>query len=196
MSSILKLFPWTNAYGTRDNFSGGYFTKEAELVDKYLKKVDNVLVFGAGNGREARPIIDRAKRIVCFDFGLGYLLAGKKLCESEGITNVSFVLADALHLPFPPDSFDFIFFSLYSCLKEDRFAVISDIHRILRKDGLVLLCCYMPTYPKAKKYGSVTFNGISDLEREVNEFGFSLVEGGQDQKRPYYIFSILSSQRK
>ena len=56
MSSILKLFPWTNAYGTCDNFAGGYFTKEAELVDKYLINVDDVLVFGSGNGREARPI--------------------------------------------------------------------------------------------------------------------------------------------
>ena len=196
MSSILKLFPWTNLFGTRRNFEGGYFTKEAELIDKYLKKVNDVLVFGSGNGREARPIIDRAKRIVCFDIGLGYLLAGKKLCEFEGIKNISFVLADALHLPFPSDSFDFIFFSLYSCLKENRFIVISDIHRILRKDGYVLLCCVMPSYPEAKKNGSVTFNSIDDLEREVNEYGFSLVEGAQDQKRPHYIFSILSPRRK
>jgi len=196
MSSILKLFPWTNAFGTRDNFAGGYFPKEAELIDKYLKNVDDVLVFGSGNGREARPIIDRAKRIICFDFGLGYLLAGKKLCESEGIKNVSFVLADALHLPFPSDSFDFVFFSLYSYLKENRFDVISDIHRILRKDGSVLICCYMPSYPKAKKYGSVTFKSIDALAKEVNEYGFSLVEGGQDQRRPYYIFAIFSPQPK
>jgi ubiquinone/menaquinone biosynthesis C-methylase UbiE len=196
MSSILKLFPWTNLFGTRSNFEGGYFTKEAELVDKYLKNVDNVLVFGSGNGREARPIIDRAKRIICFDFGLGYLLAGKKLCESEGIKNVSFILADALHLPFPSDSFDFIFFSIYSSLKNDRFKVITDIHRILRKNGLVLICVYMPSYPKAKKYGSITFKSIGHLEKEVNEYGFSLVEGGQDQKRPHYIFSILAPRLK
>jgi len=196
MSSILELFPWTNLFGTRSNFEGGYFTKEAELVDKYLKNVDNVLVFGSGNGREARPITNKGKRIVCFDYGLGYLLSGKKLCKSEGIKNVHFILADALHLPFASESFDFIFFSIYSGLKNDRFSVITDIHRILRKDGYVLLCCYMPSYKKAKKYGSVTFKSIDDLEKEVNEYGFSLVEGGQDQKRQQYIFSILSPQRK
>lgn len=150
---------------------------------------------GSGNGREVRPIIDQAKRIVCFDFGLGYLLSGKKLCELEGIKNIYFILADALHLPFSSDSFDFIFFSLYSSLKEERFNVISDIHRSLRKDGLVLLSCYKGTYPKAKKYGFKTFNSIDELEKEINESGFSIIEADQDPKKPYYIFAILSPRR-
>jgi len=191
--SILNLFPWTRIFGMRDNFEGGYFEKEGELVAKYLNNPEDVLVCGSGNGREARPIIHRAKRIVCFDFGLGYLLSGKKLCEAEGIKNVFFVLADIMQLPFPSASFDFIFFSIYSALKDSRFEVINDLHRILKKDGFVLLTCYMPSFPKAKKYNFTTFENVSEIEKEMNKLGFTVIEAGQDRKRSHYLFSILTS---
>lgn len=179
-------------FGMRNNFGSGYFTKEGELVAKYLKNIENVLVFGSGNGREARPIINKAKRIICFDYGLGYLLSGKKLCVSEEITNVYFLLADATNLPFSSASFDFIFFSIYCTLNEKRFDVLCDIRRILRQDGFLLLTCLLPWYPNAIQKGFVTFNNINEIEKEVTKYGFTFIEGGQDYNRKEYIFAILS----
>lgn len=181
-------------FGTRDNFEGGYFAKEGELVAKYLKNGDDVLVCGSGNGREARPIADKARRIVCFDYGLGYLMAGKKLCGEGGIKNVDFVLADALNLPFPPDSFDFVFFSIFSSLKENRFNVLNGIHKILKRNSYVLILCYLPWAKKAIKYGFAGCNNVSELAAEVRKWGFTLIEGDQDKKHKKYIFAILSPQ--
>lgn len=192
MSIMEKLFPWTMMFGKRDNFEGGYFAKEGELVEKYVQHPDKVLIFGSGNGREARPLVHQAHRIVCFDYGLGYLLAGKKLCEAEGIQNVDFVLADALHMPFPPASFDFIFCSIYSALQENRFRVMHDTHKILRKEGYILITCYLPWAAKAIKYGFATCKDIRALEKEISQCGFSLVEGCQDQIHKKYIFAIFS----
>ncbi len=192
MSIMEKMFPWTMMFGRRDNFEGGYFAAEGDLVEKYVQHPDNVLVIGSGNGREARPLVPRAQRIVCFDYGLGYLLAGKKLCAAEGIPNVYFLLADALHMPFPPASFDFIFCSIYSALKENRGRVLRDMHKILRKTGYVLITCYLPWAPKAIKYEFSTCNDIMELEKEVSQCGFSLVEGCQDQKHKKYLFAIFT----
>lgn len=194
MSIMEKLFPWTMMFGKRDNFEGGYFAEEGALVEKYAQHPENVLILGSGNGREARPLTQRAKRLVCFDFGLGYLLAGKKLCEAEGIQNIHFLLADALHMPFPPGSFDFIFFSIYSPLKENRFDVMNDVRRIVRKGGFVLLTSYLPWASKAIKYGFATCNDMGELEKEVSRCGFSFVEGYQDKKYNKYLFAIFTPQ--
>ncbi len=194
MSVLEKLFPWTMMFGTRENFEGGYFAKEGELVAKYLKSGDKVLVCGSGNGREARPIIHQAKRIVCFDYGLGYLLAGKKLCDSEKVINVDFLLADALNLPFSRESFDFIFFSIFSPLKEHRFKVLEDIQKILKKTGVVLVTCYLPWAPKAIKYGFATCESLTQLGEQLHNCGFTLLDGGQDHIHKRYIFSIFSPQ--
>ncbi len=188
----LKLFPWTTMFATKANFESGYFAKEGELVSKYLKNGDNVLICGSGNGREARPIVHKANRIVCFDYGLGYLLAGKKLCESQEIKNVHFLLADVLHLPFHSASFDFIFFGTFSSLKENRLMVMNDIYKLLRRDGFVLVCCYLPWAPKAIRYGFPTYKDVIGLEKEVTQYKFNLVEGGQDPEHNRYIFAILS----
>jgi ubiquinone/menaquinone biosynthesis C-methylase UbiE len=194
MSIMEKLFPWTMMFGKRDNFEGGYFAEEGELVEKYAHHPDDVLIFGSGNGREARPLVHRAKRIVCFDYGLGYVLAGKKLCDAEGIRNVEFVLADALHLPFPPASFDFIFCSIYSALKDNRRRVMHDVRQILRKEAYVLITCYLPWASKAIKYEFATCNNIKELEEEISQCGFSLVEGRQDQVHNKYLFAIFSPE--
>jgi len=190
-----KMFPWQMVFAKRNNYEFGYFTQEGEFVAKYLKNPENVLVFGSGNGREARPIVNKAKRVVCFDYGFGYLLSGKQLCESERIENVYFIAADALHMPFCSSSFDFIFFSIYSSLKEKRLSVLRDVRRIVRPDGFVLLTCVMPWYPQARERGFVTFRDAAEIEKEVSECGFSFLEGGQDPKRTEYFCSILTPKR-
>lgn len=54
----------------------------------------------------------------------------------------------------------------------------------------------MPTFSEVKIHGFITFKSIDDLEKEANDYGFSLIERAQDTKRPNYIFLILSPRLK
>jgi ubiquinone/menaquinone biosynthesis C-methylase UbiE len=189
-----KDFPWGKLFAARSNFEYGYFTAEKYLVAKYLRSPQNVLVIGSGNGREARPIYRQAKKIVCIDTGGMYLLSAQKLFKTEGIDNTVFVQADMFHLPFAKKSFNFVFFSLYSFSKENRFNVLKNIRSILRPSGLILLSCCTPLYQKLYKLEPSERAFIStakELSREVSSCGFELLETRVDKKRPEYRFSIL-----
>jgi ubiquinone/menaquinone biosynthesis C-methylase UbiE len=186
--------PWGGLFATRFNFEFGYLTDEECLVTKYLDSPDNVLVIGSGNGREARPIHRQAKRIVCIDIGPMYLMSGQQLFKSENINNTFFVQADMFHLPFAKESFDYIFFSLYSFSGERRFEMLKNLRSVLRPSGLVLLTCCTPRYPKvlAKAYPWTVFiSTAKELRREVCSCGFELIETIVDKKRPGYRFAIL-----
>jgi SAM-dependent methyltransferase len=193
---VKRAFPWGRFFATRANFEAGYFAQEARLVEKYLQTLSDVLIIGAGNGREARPICQHGHRIVCLDFALVYLESGKKLFGSEGAAHVRFLQADVFDgLPFADGGFDFVFFSLYSPSGERRFAAVQNIHRVLRPDGLLLLCSCTPTYravhPTARTEGWVWVDSIDQLRREISPCGFKLLESDVDPLRSEYRFSML-----
>jgi ubiquinone/menaquinone biosynthesis C-methylase UbiE len=183
-------FPWGTLFAERRNFESGYLNAEGRLVEKYFKNEPNkwILVIGSGNGREARPICGYDCRIVCMDIGSIYLKAGKRLFSSERVQNVSFVQGDTKYLPFADDSFDFVFFSLYSPLGKYRFDVLHDIHRILRIGGLVLLTSLTSQYRNDKWH---VISNKEQLIQEVLSCGFELIDGEIDPFRPEYRVSML-----
>lgn len=187
---LKKELPWGTLFAERENFEWGYFTAEGRLVKKYFRNEPNqwVLVIGSGNGREARPICHYDCRFVCMDISSVYLKAGKILFASEGVQNVNFAQADTKHLPFVDDSFDFVFFSIYSSLGKYRFDVLRETHRILRSKGLVLLSNVTSLYKKKEFF---VVSNKEQLSEEVNSCGFELVEDEIDPIRPEYRYSML-----
>jgi ubiquinone/menaquinone biosynthesis C-methylase UbiE len=193
-----KTFPWGPPFARRANFEAGYLDAEDRLVTRYLAPHSDVLVLGSGNGREARPICRKGHRIVCVDIGFLYLVSGHRLFASEGVRDVAFVQADVERLPFVEPSFDFVFFSFYSGLKDRRFDVLRRLARFLRRDGALLLGVCTPRYEDLYRHGYPSTHGwafISDAEQlreEVAPCGFELLESKVDPFRPEYRYSILT----
>ena len=187
-------------FAKRSNFKAGFFSEEARLVEEYLKGSCNVLVIGAGNGREARPICLDGHHIVCMDIGAFYLHCGKAYFEKEGIYDIRFVQADAADLPFRTGCFKFVFCSIYSALGNKRFDLMHNIHRIMHHEGLMLhSCCtplYQKSYPPSATRGFVWIKSNRQLEEEVLSCGFEVIESKVDSVRPEYRFSMLKKAEK
>jgi SAM-dependent methyltransferase len=187
--------PWGPEFGRRRNFEGGYFTVERQFVEKYLKKPSSVLVFGSGNGREARPIAGDGHRIVCFDIGFLYVKGGSLLCAREGLGNIHFLQADMYALPFASETFDFVFFTLYSVAGERRFEVLHSIREILRPKGIVLLITLTPLYRRLLTPDTVLLSEEEMAEEIVNmaRCGFRFHESSVDPIRNGYRFAVLEA---
>jgi len=198
-SKVLKIIygkgaPFGSLFAQRSNFNHGLFNAEAYFVTKYLNTSRDVLVIGAGNGREARPIWRQGHRIVCMDIGWIYCRAGENLFRAEGAQNVFFLQANMYDLPFRKESFDFVFFSVYSFAASKRFKMLQNIRFCLRPHGLVLLSCYTPLYKKLYKKlpkGRIFIAKVSELQREINLSGFKLLESRVDPVRCEYRASML-----
>jgi SAM-dependent methyltransferase len=145
---LAREMPWGLRFAARCNFEDGYFSVERYLVSKYLNKPSTVLVFGSGNGREARPIATHGHRIVCFDIGFLYVRSGHILSIREGLKDIYFLQADMYGLPFASETFDFIFFSIYASAGKRRFGVLCQVRDLLRPGGMVTLMIPTPLYPK------------------------------------------------
>ena len=64
--------------------------------------------------------------------------------------NVSFQLANAAYLPFPDDCFDYatVSFALHDKEKSIRYQIISEMKRIVKKDGALILIDFQVPLPK------------------------------------------------
>jgi ubiquinone/menaquinone biosynthesis C-methylase UbiE len=190
--------PWGCSFAKSSTFYAGHSPAEAYFVTKYFRSPDNVLLIGSGNGREARPICHRAKRVVCMDIGWLYLRSGQRLFKVEKVENVSYVQADMVRLPFVKQSFDFIFFYLYTIAGINRFEIMKNIGLILRPSGLVLLMCCTPCYREIKKKefpeGTAFISTMEELKSEISFCGFDLLETMVDWNQPEYRFSIIQAK--
>lgn len=184
-------------FASRENFEWGYFTEEKKLVEKFLTKPSDVLIIGSGNGREARPICKEGHKIICIDIIESFLESGRKLFASEGINTVKFIKADMNDLPFENESFDFVFFSMYTPAGKNRFKILKDLHNILRSEGKILLISCNPYYEnlyKTKYKDAIFIDNVQQLQKEVSQCGFELIESEIDAKRQEYRFSMLKKK--
>jgi SAM-dependent methyltransferase len=77
-----------------------------DLIDLPTLESKRICDLGCGIGRWSYFLKDIAKEIVLIDFSESIFEARKNLSESD---NTIFIMADVLDLPFPNDTFDFIF---------------------------------------------------------------------------------------
>ena len=193
--SLARGMPWGPLFAERRNFEYGYFTVEGHFVEKYLKKPSSVLVFGSGNGREARPIARAGHRIVCFDIGLLYVKGGSVLCTREGLENIHFLQADMYALPFAKETFDFVFLSMYCVAGKRRFEVLSRVRETLHSGGMVMLTTLTPLYARLPTPDTVLL-AEEEMDEEIKKIegcGFRFLESRVDPSRNEYRKAVLEA---
>jgi len=122
-------------------------------------KSDVILDLGAGTGLLSKQLSKRfpSSQLICLDFAQASLKhnpSNNKLC------------ADAYQLPLADNSVDMVISSLMMQWCPDLKQLFSEIHRVLKNDGLILFSTFGPdTLKELKKSWSVV-----DSETHVNTF--------------------------
>jgi ubiquinone/menaquinone biosynthesis C-methylase UbiE len=108
-----------------------------DLLVAQLPKHAVVLDAGCGSGYPVTPILSQSFRVTGVDFSNEQIrLARTNLPDS------SFVCADISQMPFKNDAFDALcsYYAIIHVPRKEHSRLLRDFHRILKKNGLALLC--------------------------------------------------------
>ncbi len=114
-----------------------------------MKKNDKVLDVCCGTGDQVFYYGKKGILATGIDLNAKMIEIAKKRKERENLSNVSFQVADAKELPFPDAFFDFasISLALHEKEKEDRDKVISEMKRVVKKEGILVFIDFNTPLP-------------------------------------------------
>ena len=94
-----------------------------------------VLEIATGPGLLAKHVAPAAKHMTATDYSTGMIAEAKK---GECPANLTFEVADAMHLPYDNDSFDAVLIANALHIVPDPQQVLHEIDRVLRPGGLLI----------------------------------------------------------
>jgi len=131
-----------NPFGSR-SFIDGAFSQGTEFHRRYVQKSgfsgkQSVADLGCGFGKWSLFLAEVNDKVRGFDLNAGGIDMARKLAPHFGFDNLSFDAADASKLPAEDGEFDAVW--CYCALHYfDRAAALTEIHRVLKPDGRLLL---------------------------------------------------------
>lgn len=167
----------------------GHFDAIEKLVEiSKTTKNDKVLDVASGPGLVAAGFAKAAQHVECFDLTPAMLQQAKKYLIAEGVTNVSFQKGDAMHLPYPDNSFDIVVtrYSFHHFLYPA--SVLKEIIRVCKKKGHILIADIM-----MEKEASETFDHIEKLRDSSHVKALTQMEF--TNLFTYYNFDNVSQYR-
>jgi SAM-dependent methyltransferase len=128
-------------YAAMDAYRYGRLDYLSDLVDFGRWRARDVLDLGCGAGLDLVRFARAGARVVGVDLSAGALAMASDYLGVSGL-KASLVHADAAQLPFAQASFDLVFcHGVLSFVRDDN-AVVAEVRRILRPDGLAILMVY------------------------------------------------------
>jgi len=117
------------------------FEEQKKYLTEHIKKNSSVLDIGCGDGKNIETILLVTDSITGIDNDQKAVDHAKKNLLSK--PSVKILLGNALALPFPNNSFDFIvFFDILENLERHKVAALIEASRVLKKDGEIFLGSY------------------------------------------------------
>ncbi|MEI6886963.1 MAG: class I SAM-dependent methyltransferase [bacterium] len=138
-----------------------------EIVKESLKRNNllskNILELGCGDGKLAILLAKEGFNVTGIDISKTAIDWAMKRSESI-ITPIDFRVADVLNLPFKKNNFDLVIdsFCLHCIIGNDRNDFFSEVKRVLKDEGLLLVMT---------KTGTPTFNNMQrtfDQEQRIS----------------------------
>ena len=138
---------------------GAYWAEHADNFDRAIaghdtafqeaaaiQLTDRVLDVGCGSGQNTRDAARAARSgsALGVDLSAPMLDYARRATEAEGLTNVSFLQADAQIYPFEPHSFDVAICRTSAMFFADPVAALVNIGRALRPGGRLVLLTWQP----------------------------------------------------
>jgi len=152
-----------------------------ELMQKLdIPRGARIIDIGCGTGiltRKLRSLTGREGAVFSCDFSLEMLTVAREKHDFP------YVCADAHHLPFTRESFDYaICFSCYPHF-DDKKAVLEEINRILRRQGTLVIAhiCHSKKLSRIHRRagGAVKHDKLPSeqvMRKQVKNAGYSLLE--------------------
>jgi len=100
---------------------------------------ERILDIGCGNARDIAMILESGARIVGIDISEGMVSEARLDLEELGFEDIDLQVGDATHLGFPNDEFDKVLCSEVIEHIPDAEKALSEIWRVLKPGGLVVL---------------------------------------------------------
>lgn len=118
---------------------------EQDVIQQFMRPPGRVLDVGCGAGREAFALAERGFEVVGIDIAEKMIHQAKTLAADRRLP-VEFYAVSVTDCDFPPQSFDYIFFSraVYSYIptRALRLATLKRLRRMLKPSGLLILSGY------------------------------------------------------
>lgn len=159
-SGTLRVDPSNlDAYRAWDGADGAFWAAHEERFDRAVARYDEpfftaaaieapdrVLDVGCGNGRTTRDAARRAARgsALGVDLSSQMIELARRRAAEEGVTNASFLQADAQVHPFDPGAFDVAISRTGSMFFGDPVAAFANLGRALRPGGRLALLTWQP----------------------------------------------------
>jgi alkylated DNA repair protein alkB family protein 8/tRNA (uracil-5-)-methyltransferase TRM9 len=160
--------------------------KELSIFNSLIKDGDKVLDLGCGNGRLVELFNGKAVDYLGVDNSENLLSIAKKRYPKS-----NFLLADALNLPFPDNSFDAVFsIAVLHHIpgRELRIKFFDEAKRVLKPGGVLVLTVWnlfrSKTLPLLFRHSFLKTIGLSKLE-----YGDVLVPWADKTNRYYHYFT-------
>jgi len=130
---------WAELAGGFDRANAGH--RAVLLHAAAITSGENVLDVGCGNGASTLEagVAAAPGRVVGVDLSSAMLANGRARAEAAGLSNVSFVHADAQVHPFERGSFDVVISNCGAMFFDDQVAAFSNLHRALTPGGRIVL---------------------------------------------------------
>lgn len=132
------------------------------IYQTYLEPGSVVLDLGAGTGIIGFHLARHGLSYIAADASLRMLSVFKRQADEAGLENVTFVVMNALNVPFPDNSIDAVTARAVFHHIEDYQKVISEVHRILKPRGKLLLI-YTDAKPFEPDYIAEVWDKYSEL---------------------------------
>ncbi len=134
-----KTTNWSFRGSYDDSFTSINTLKPVHAFFKEIGSAANILDYGCGYGWTALLLATKVERVYAFDISIGQIRVLQKYVKENRFSNIVYSVADGSHIPFPDDSFQYIFgnailhhIPLRQCLPE--------IARVLKPGGRAAFC--------------------------------------------------------
>lgn len=161
---------WDNVAGVYDIFTNIINRKTHQglcsKVEEEISDTDEVLECACGTGLLSGVIAKRCKSLVATDFSVKML--NKASRKYSSYTNIEFREGNILQIEYPNESFDIVVAANVIHLLDEPYKALSELDRVCRKGGKIIIPTYMNKNDKGKTDGFVETVGKAgaDFKRQ------------------------------
>ena len=166
---------WDNVAGVYDVFVNVINRKTHQklkrIVSDLIEPDDTILECACGTGLLSAVIAQKCRQLTATDFSEKMLKKAEKNCRA--FRNITYDQADITALPCPDSSFDKVVAANVIHLLDNPLAAISELNRVCKDGGMLIIPTYMNKDDKGK----------------TNGFAGAVGKAGADFKRQFTVES-------
>lgn len=167
------------------------YERTLDRISHLLDSSDTVLEIGCGTGTTALRLAPSVSRVIATDVSSEMIAIAREKATAQACQNVEFSVATVERAPGPDGAYDAVLAFNLLHLVADRPSALAHVHRLLKPGGLFvsktpclsemnsLIRLAVPVMRLVGKAPYVSFFSATELEAEIADAGFSIIERGR-----------------